>query len=187
MKTISAPRRCPAHSADCHHRHRVPAGRHRCGKGALPRAGGRESHREGRQAGGITAHWPDVQRSEVLLEPSVSHQPTTLQRPLVRRLESGAAQPRAHRCGQGAHRGPAGGRSGQPRPRSGGSRDRLGKRSRPGYQSRGSLLPGGPHRPPEAPEPGPGPRSDRGPRPGAMARSARRAPGQRAGAEPGAR
>ncbi len=56
----------------------------------FPGAGGRESHREGRQAGGIAAHRPAVQRSQVLLESPVRDQPATLQRPLLRRLESRA-------------------------------------------------------------------------------------------------
>ena len=172
---------------DRDHRRRLSARGHRHRPGGVPQPGRRQPHRQGRQARRLAPDRPELQRSEVLLEPPLGHLAAAVQRPGLRRLEPGPAQPGADRRRQVAHRRAARRRSEQQRARSGRSGHRLGQRPGSGHQPRRRALPGSPRGPrrgalqPEAVR-----ALDRGSCPGQMAGYARRAPRQCAGAESGA-
>ena len=185
--TILRPAARPAHSDDCHHRHRIPAGRHRCGKGPLPgQAAGSLIVKDGKPVGSRLIGQPFSDPKYFWSRPSAtSPQPdnglssggsnlgplnpalTDAVKARIAALQ--AADPTNH----------------APIPvdlvtASGSGLDPDISLAAAYYQAdRIARLQG--------PEPGPGPRSDRRPCQGALARSARRAPGQRAGAEPRAR
>ena len=144
-----------AHGAD------LPAGgdRHRAGR--LPPRRQRQPDRARRQGRGVRAHRPVLQRPQALLEPAVGDVADGLQRRQLRGLEPGPDAPGLGRCGEGAQRGAARGRSRQHGAGADRSRHRVGQRPGPAHQPHGGRLPAGARSQGARPARGPGARTHR--------------------------